>query len=208
MRAAAPTLGSATKAPGKTRDELVIASRDTGPGVFGAYTPDGSHVRLLRYGGGTVAVGKLKGVDANVMGVATGLGGRIWVMWGQDGMPVAVTRSNKAVARFEPIQRVNPDPFTLYRLSGDGRLGPLDLFVDQIPSSKKTIPPSGTFYARVLPSCPRRSRSKRSKQVRPGDRPQAEGHSDRRRRPGGRRQGGGPPERPPRRTRRASRLSR
>ncbi len=86
-----------------------------------------------------------------MMGVAPGLGGRIWVMWGQDGKPVAVTRSNKAVTRFEPIQRVDADPFTLYRLSGDGRLGPLDMFIDQIPSSKKTIPPAGTFYTRVLP---------------------------------------------------------
>ena len=151
LQAAVPTLGTLMKWPGQLRNELVIAGRDSGPGVFGAYTTDGSHVRLLRYGGGSVAVGKLKGLSANVIGVATGLGGRVWVMWGQDGLGIAVTRSNKAVTRFEPIQHLNPGSFTLYRLSGDGRLGPLDLFVDQIPASKTSIPPAGTFYARLLP---------------------------------------------------------
>lgn len=151
MRAVAPTLGAVQRAPGQVRNELVIAGRDKGPGVFAAYTPDGSHVRLLRYGGGSVAVGKLAGTEASALGVATGLEGRIWVMWGQDGHPVAVTRSNKAVTRFEPIQRLNAKPFTLYRLSGDGRLGPLDLFVDEIPTAKGAVPPAGTFHARVLP---------------------------------------------------------
>jgi antitoxin (DNA-binding transcriptional repressor) of toxin-antitoxin stability system len=37
-------------------------------------------------------------------------------MWGQDGQPLAVTRSNRAVARFEPIQRVSSYPFTLFRV--------------------------------------------------------------------------------------------
>lgn len=152
MRAVAPTLGSVQKAPGQLRNDLVIAGRDKGPGVFGAYTSDGRHVRLLRYGGGSVAVGQPAGTEASIIGVATGLDGRIWVMWGQDGHPVAVTRSNKAVTKFEPIQRVYPNPFTLYRLSGDGRLGPLDLFVDEIPTgSGTTVPPAGTFHTRVLP---------------------------------------------------------
>ena len=46
-------------------------------------------------------------------------------MWGSDAIPgaVAVTRSNKAVTRFEPIQRIKLNSGSLYRLSGDGRLG-------------------------------------------------------------------------------------
>ena len=72
--------------------------------------------------------------QAKELGVATGLDGRIWVMWGDDsGGGVAVTRSNKAVTRFEPIQHLKPNSAVLYRISGDGRLGPLDLLVDQIP---------------------------------------------------------------------------
>ena len=136
LQTVAPTAGAPVKWPGQLRNELVIAGRDAVPGVFGAYTTDGTHVRLLRFGGGSVAVGKVNGLNATVMGVATGLDGRVWVMWGQDGRAIAVTRSNKAVTKFEPDQHLNLNPFSLYRLSGDGRLGPLDLFVDQIPSSK------------------------------------------------------------------------
>jgi len=151
MQAVAPTLGKPQLVPGELRSELVISGRDTGLGVFAAYTTDNTHVRLLRYGGGSETVGKRSGVLAAELGTATGVDGRIWVMWGSDNGGVAVTRSNKAVTRFEPIQHVNPNAFTLYRLSGDGRLGPLDLFVDEIPTSKPTLPPAGTFHARVLP---------------------------------------------------------
>jgi hypothetical protein len=90
-------------------------------------------------------------VTANVLGVATGLDGRIWVMWGYENGGLAITRSNKAVTRFEPIQHVDPHAFTLHRLSGDGRLGPLDLLVDMIPAANGKVLPAGTFYARVLP---------------------------------------------------------
>ena len=80
------------------------------PGVYGAYATDGTHVRLLRYGGGTVAVGSRSHTAAKVLGVATGIQGRIWVMWGDDsGGGVAVTRSNKAVTRFERIQHFDPN---------------------------------------------------------------------------------------------------
>jgi hypothetical protein len=130
------------------KNEVVISGRDTGAGVFGAYTPDNIHVRLLRFGSGSIAVGSLSGLPAAVIGTATGIDGRIWVMWGQGGGPVAVTRSNKAVTRFEPIQRLNIGSASLFRLSGDGRLGPLDLFVDRIPSNGKD---PGSFYTRILP---------------------------------------------------------
>jgi hypothetical protein len=153
LQGVAPTVGSAQSVPGQSRPALVIAARDIGPGVFGAYTTDGTHVRLQRYGGGSVAVGSLHGVTAQALGVATGLGGRIWVMWGTDSIPggIAVTRSNKAVTRFEPIQHLNPHSGSLYEISGDGRLGPLDLLVDQVPNSSPIQPP-GSYYARVFPT--------------------------------------------------------
>jgi hypothetical protein len=152
VQSVAPTAGSAAAVPGQSRNAIVLAGRDNGAGVFGAYTTDGKHVRLLRYGGGSVAVGSLTGTSAKVLGVATSLDGRVWVMWGDDsGGGIAVTRSNKAVTRFESIQSVDSDAFSLYRISGDGRLGPLDLLVDQIPSSKGPAVPAGLYYARVLP---------------------------------------------------------
>ena len=85
-------------------------------------------------------------------------------MWGDDsGGGVNVTRSNKAVNAFEPIQHLNPKSAVLYRLSGDGRLGPLDLLVDQIPDTG-TIQPPGLFYAPgAAPSCRHASASSRSR---------------------------------------------
>lgn len=151
VQGVSPALGKPQLIPGQRRSALVIAGRDIGAGVFAPYTPDNNRVRLIRYGGGSVAVGRLPNVTPKVMGVATGLGGRIWVMWGDDSGGVAVTRSNKAVTRFEPIQRLSSGAFTLYRLSGDGRLGPLDLFADEIPNAKGSLPPTGSFYGRVLP---------------------------------------------------------
>ena len=149
IRTVAPALGNPMPMPGPVRNEVVIAGRDKGPGVFAAYSLDGKSVRLLRYGGGSVAVGKARGITLTKLGTATGLDGRIWVMWGNDSA-IALTRSNKAVTRFEPIQLLKPDAAGLDRLAGDGRLGPLDLLVDMIPNGNP-IPPAGTFHARVLP---------------------------------------------------------
>jgi hypothetical protein len=151
LQGASPSIGALQAVPGQSRNIQQLAGRDTGPGVFGAYTADGRHVRLLRYGGGSIAVGSLKTTQAKVLGVATGPEGRIWVMWGDDsGGGVAVTRSNKAVTRFEPIQRLKPNSAVIYRVSGDGRLGPLDLLVDQIPNVKGSIPPPGIYHGHTL----------------------------------------------------------
>ncbi len=134
--------------PGQYRNALVVAGRDGLPGVFAAYTVDDHHVRLLRYGGGSVAVGSVPGVAAKCLGVATGPDGRVWVIWG-DESGIAVTRSNKAVTRFEPIQRLDPHASGLARVSGDGRLGPLDLLVNEIPDDSALIP--GEYRSRLLP---------------------------------------------------------
>ncbi len=151
MQGVSPSIGPAQAVPGQRHSNLVVAGRDSGPGVFAAYTPDGKHVRLVRYGGGSVAVGSLGGVTAKAMGVATGVAGRIWVMWGDEGGGLAVTRSNKSVTRFEPIQQVNPNASSLWRLQGDGRLGPLDLFAVELANVKGPIPQPEAAYARVLP---------------------------------------------------------
>ncbi len=152
LQGAWPNQGSVQAVPGQSRNVIIPSGRDIGAGVFAAYTNDGRHVRLLRYGGGSVAVGQRSGTSAKVLGTATGLGGRIWVMWGDDsGGGIALTRSNKAVTRFEPIQRVTTNAFSIYRVSGDGRLGPLDMLINEIPNAKGSVPPPGEFYAHVLP---------------------------------------------------------
>jgi hypothetical protein len=150
IQTVAPSAGTPDKVPGQPRDDEVVAGRDKGPGVFGAYTTDNRHVRLLRYGGGTVAVGSPASVIPVALGVATGIGGRIWVMWGGDSGNIAVTRSNKAVTKFEPIQHLSDKIITLLDLAGDGRLGPLDLLAEQIADTHPLLP-TGVYHARVLP---------------------------------------------------------
>lgn len=147
IQAVAPTVGAPQIVPGQMKNTVELAGRDAGPGVYGAYAPDGRHVRLLRYGGGSVSVGSIAGATAKVLGVATGLDGRIWAMWGDEDH-VAVTRSNKAVTRFEPIQQYDPRAASLWRLAGDGRLGPLDLIVAETPQGS-TVP--GAYAAHILP---------------------------------------------------------
>jgi hypothetical protein len=150
IQTVAPSAGTPDKVPGQGRDFEVIAGRDKGPGVFGAYTTDDNHVRLLRYGGGTMAVGSLASVTPAALGVATGIEGRIWVMWGSDNGNIAVTRSNGTVTRFEPIQHLSDKIVTLFHLAGDGRLGPLDLLADQLADTNPLLP-AGVYHARVLP---------------------------------------------------------
>ncbi len=161
LQQAAPTVGTAQKVPVPsqygTGTPLIVAGRDTGHGVFVAYPGNygtRTHMRLLRYGGGSVAVGSVKHLHAETWGVATGNDGRIWALWcgNINGKGVtAITRSNKAVTRFEPIQRYGGTWAQLFTLSGDGRLGPLDLLLGGSPAVKTGPLVPGIYHARVLP---------------------------------------------------------
>lgn len=160
LQQVAPSTGSAVKAPIPsqygTGVPLIVAGRDTGPGVFAAYPANWgnptTHIRLLRYGAGSVAVGSVKGLFATRWSVATGSDGRIWVFWyGQingHGI-IAVTRSNNAVTGFEPIQQYRYDWNFLNVLQGDGRLGPLDMLLTGQPAG--STPAGGIYWARVKP---------------------------------------------------------
>lgn len=156
----APSVGAAEKAPIPSRygtgNPLIVAGRDTGPGVFAAYPGNygnpTSHIRLLRYGGGSVAVGSVRGLFANRWGAATGSDGRIWVFWyGQiNGKGIiAVTRSNNAVTAFEPIQQYHFNWSFLNVLQGDGRLGPLDMLITGAPIAPSNA--GGIYWARIKP---------------------------------------------------------
>jgi len=162
LQQVAPSTGAAQKAPVPSQYgsgvPLIIAGRDSGPGVFAAYPANYANttrIRLLRYGGGSVAVGSAKHVHADEWGVATGPGGRMWVMWwGQNTKTgkfvLAATRSNKADTRFEPFQIFGPMNWSfLFTLAGDGRLGPVDLLIGGNPNG--TQAGSGFYDARILP---------------------------------------------------------
>jgi hypothetical protein len=158
----APSVGTAIKLPIPSQYgegvPLILAGRDSGPGVFGAYPANFANttkIRLQRYGGGSISVGRVRHLHADTWGVATGSDGRIWVMWwGQNTktgkFELAVTRSNSADTAFEPIQTFPSTWTSLFTLSGDGRLGPLDLLIGGAP-----IAPGaklGFYYARIVPA--------------------------------------------------------
>jgi hypothetical protein len=96
------------------------------PGVYLAYA-DGKAVRLYRYGGSsrTLVSGQFTSAAA-----CAGPDGRLWVAWGNGSGDVFVTRSNRATAAFEPVQRVKlaQGANGLTFLQCEGSAGPDDLF--------------------------------------------------------------------------------
>ena len=160
LQQTAPFQGAAQKAPIPSQYgegiPLMLANRTAGPGVFAAYPStyaNTTHISLLRYGGGSVSVGSARHLHADVWGAATGNDGRIWVFWWggntKNGkQQIAFTRSNNADSAFEPIQTFNLT-FSIGTLSGDGRLGPLDLLISGLaPNAQHT----GIYYAHIYPA--------------------------------------------------------
>jgi hypothetical protein len=135
----APTQGQKTFVPGSAdnRDAIhplnrvQIAARVGGPGVFVAYCgeyPTCERARLWEIGSGKpMAVGR--GADVESVGVSAGPRGRLWVFW-QDGAVIKAARSNPAATKTGAIVKVKPPKGTdsLWRVGGEGSLGPLDLF--------------------------------------------------------------------------------
>ena len=141
----------------------------------------------------TVAVGSLVSVTPAALGVATGIDGRIWVMWGSDNSNLAVTRSNEAVTRFEPIQHLSDRSSRSIagrrwaaRPAGPPR-GPARGHHPMLPTASTT--------RGCCPSCRRRWRSRRyrhqEEEEEGGHRPRHDGDDHRRRRRRVRRDGHG-----------------
>ena len=104
-----------------------LSGRIGAPGVYVAYT-DTKAVHLYRQGGGSkiLAQGAFRSA-----GLCAGPDGRLWVAWGDQAGGLFVTRSNKAVTAFEPVQKLRaPAGPGLTFLQCEGSAGPLDLFAD------------------------------------------------------------------------------
>jgi len=106
-----------------------LSARVGAPGVYVAYA-DTKAVRLYRYGGGskTLATGPFTSA-----GVCAGPDGRLWIAWGNQPDGLVVTRSNRAVSAFEPVQKLKgPGGKSdgLAFVQCEGSTGPLDLFAD------------------------------------------------------------------------------
>ncbi len=126
-----PTQGPTVSLPsGLTEGSSGIAARIGAPGTFVAYTGTTDQtVRLYDYGAKTSVVAHGPYRVAKVFAAPEG---RLWMLWGDANSGVFVTRSNKAVTRWEPVHRIPlpPNLTAFYNAQGEGSAGPLDAFVD------------------------------------------------------------------------------
>jgi hypothetical protein len=126
-----PSPGAMESLPsGLTEGSSGIAARIGAPGTFVAFTdPNTQAVELHKYGATTSVVKKGPYRVAKVFAAPEG---RLWMLWGDANSGVFVTRSNKAVSRWEPVQKLPlpPNLTAFYNAQGEGSAGPLDAFVD------------------------------------------------------------------------------
>jgi hypothetical protein len=106
-----------------------VSGRIGAPGVYVAYV-DTKALHLYRYGAKsrTLATGAYTSA-----GLCAGPGGRLWIVWGDQTDGLFVTRSNRAVSGFEPVQRLTGPGGSsegLAYIQCEGSAGPLDLFAD------------------------------------------------------------------------------
>jgi hypothetical protein len=121
-----------------------LSSRIGAPGVYVAYG-DARAARLYRYGGPSKTLAKGPFTSATV---CAGPAGRLWVAWGDSREGLFVTRSNKAAAAFEPVQKLKLPQNTqdgLTYVQCEGSAGPLDLFADVLVGSA-----GGFWHSHVL----------------------------------------------------------
>jgi hypothetical protein len=135
-----PSPGKAVVLPDNSYNNDVItgeSSRIGAPGVFVAYA-DTKAARLYRYGGGTKTLATGPFTSATV---CAGPGGRLWVTWGDAKDELFVTRSNRAVSAYEPVQKLTlPQQTTngLKFLQCEGSAGPVDLFAQVVDKGNGT----------------------------------------------------------------------
>jgi hypothetical protein len=130
---------------------MAITGRLGDSGVYVAYCigyPSCTAVNLWRYGSGrpiTIA----HTPNAHHVNISQAPDGRLWIMWAND-TTLFFTRSNRAATRLGEVQTVvSPKGTqTVFKLDGDGKLGPLDVMthVQNYPSAE-----IATWYTRVLP---------------------------------------------------------
>ena len=154
-----PALGPRTLVPDSTQggdslaidQQAAIESRLGASGVYLAYCsgyPTCKRALLWRMGGKPLAAGS--GQDIEDVNIAAAPEGRLWVMWHEGGSnELFATRTNKAATRFGPAVAIKPPAGTssVWKLKGDGTLGPLDLL-----ASVSTGSSLSAWHTQVLPS--------------------------------------------------------
>jgi hypothetical protein len=127
-----------------------ITGRIGAPGVFVAYA-QGSNPFLADpavYRADTGATTRLTTKDGELVSIAAAPAGRLWVFW-KDVGTIHASRSNKAATRWGRIVRVKAPSgsTTIYNLSGEGSLGPLDLLAHVDPPTSTLA----SWHQRILP---------------------------------------------------------
>ncbi|MFB3920230.1 MAG: hypothetical protein ACE145_00830 [Terriglobia bacterium] len=128
-----------------------IAARLGAPGVYIAYGagyPTFKTVNLWKHGSADATI-VAKADRARLVNISPGPEGRLWVMWERNRRAYAV-RSNRAVTKFGPILEVTPPAGKaesgIYKVKGEGSLGPLDLFL-----ACQSINELATYHTQVFP---------------------------------------------------------
>lgn len=122
-----------------------LSGRIGAAGVYVAYA-DAKAVYLHRYGGGTTTLARGPFQSA---AVCAGPDGRLWVAWSDRQRTLSVTRSNRAVGGFEPVQRLAlpaGGSGGLTFVQCEGSAGPADIFA-YVPGGGS----QGFWQTHVLP---------------------------------------------------------
>jgi hypothetical protein len=141
--------GSVTGNDSLAPDGRVVAVARAGGGTYvgyGAGYPTYKTVNLWRFGSPRPAVA-IPADRAEDVGVAPGDDGRLWLLW-HVRETIYATRTNRAATRAGAVVAVKPPPgaSTIWKLSGDGSLGPLDLL-----ASASTPGSLAAWHTQVLP---------------------------------------------------------
>lgn len=152
-----PTKSALSYAPGSANDDFTSANSTDGRmplvarqggGVYSAYCAGYipcSGVRVWRYNSDSY-VDIPDTASSSRVSLAKGPGGRLWAMW-MKSSKLYVAISDSAVTRFgSPVEVQLPDADSqVFRLSGEGSTGPLDLFASVSRSSGLTT----SHYRRI-----------------------------------------------------------
>ena len=144
--------GSASKRRGATvppGERVAIAARLGAGGVYVAYGVGYPAVRgvALWAIGAPRAVLRLPAPEATDIALATAPDGRLWLAWARRGTSY-VTRTNRAATRVEPVRAIRSPPRTtsIWRVQGEGSLGPLDLVTNLDATGGTTF-----WHQQILP---------------------------------------------------------
>jgi hypothetical protein len=109
---------------------VALSARLGAGGVYVAYGVGYPAVKgvALWLAGAPRATLRIPASGATEIALAAAPGGRLWLSWERNGT-INVTRTNRAATRVEPVRALPSPPKTtsIWRVQGEGSLGPLDL---------------------------------------------------------------------------------